>query len=173
MSLETLQCSGESLDVPLPIEPWLPPTPMPTTRSQSAGAIPLIPFLPILSVGRISHWDATWESVMPKEWFMMAPYLMLASQASHVAVIPQWTHLPLLSVCWHYGFWVPPSRVAPPRPQSDWAASARLLSLPSLLSLKALSPFNLCLFYHSLWDFQPITHTSTGRHFRFFLGRDV
>lgn len=71
-----------------PLNHGLPPTPMPTTRSQSARFFPLIPLSSPSLCEKNLHWDETWESVMPKEWFMMPPHFMPASQASHVAVVP-------------------------------------------------------------------------------------
>lgn len=136
MSLETLQCRGESLDVHLPIEPWPSPCPHANTRSQSARFFPLIPFsspslcgknLPLRWDLRICHAQRMVHDGSP--FYASFPGLACCSRTW---TLPQceWTRLHLISVYWHYSLWVPPSRLAPPRPQSDWAAPGFWVSLP-------------------------------------------
>ena len=128
------------------IYPWnrgLSPHPVPTTRAQSVHGFSCDSFFLLLLCGR---------KALPLRWVLTICYvprmvhdasLFYASFLgllcfSGTLALPQWVwtclpHQRLIWICWHYSFWVLPTRVAPAWDCNQTEqASAKLLRLSSL-----------------------------------------
>lgn len=104
---------------------------VPIKNAQSAQCFPLNPiFLPLLWGRRLSHLEGPQQSVLPHNGSWCHPVSCQLCKP-YIAVVP-WSCFSVdrpilcintwLRVFWHEDCWVPPSRVAPQRQQSDWGA---------------------------------------------------
>lgn len=184
MSLGTLQCTGESLDIHLPMESWPLPTSVPTTRSQSVHGFSCNPLsLFLLGRERLSHLDESWKSVMSPELFMMPPFFMPALWAFYVSVVP-WPCLSDYGLIFLINTWSESVDTTasgshllerhPLRLQSDWAglcqASESLFPSSHWRPNLNLIPAPAVTISVTL---SQLLHAPLGRHFLVLLGREV